>query len=84
MGWTIETKDGKVIFWPGMTIPDLGVVSLEIAPQEAIDIGEAMASAGVHLREEEKRISNAPTKMGTVNSPGQLKSGGKVIDAPNS
>jgi len=45
--WTVGTDKGKVVFKPGVVIPDKGEINLVIEPDQAIEIARGLMGAAL-------------------------------------
>ena len=45
--WTVGTDKGKVVFKPGVVIPDKGEINLVIEPDQAMEIARGLMRAAL-------------------------------------
>ncbi len=48
--WTVGTDKGKVVFKPGVVIPDKAEINLVIEPDQATEIARELMRAALRLR----------------------------------
>ena len=48
--WTVGTDKGKVVFKPGVVIPDKGEINLVIEPDQAIEIAQGLMGAALRIK----------------------------------
>ena len=49
--WTVGTDKGKVVFKPGVLIPDKGEIKLVIETDQAIEIARGLMGAALRIKD---------------------------------